>query len=345
MKEDYLPTGTRNRICIAMVFNQLKGARGEEDAEYDEPETIYAIKRAIERKGFETTLIEADINCLQKLKELKERKKEKTVLVFNIAEGTGKGARESQVPVMLEMLGIPYTGSDSSTLAIALDKARTKEILHYYGIPTPRFQVLWNGEEEIGDLRYPLFIKPLLEGSSIGISERSLVKSEDQLRELSRELIKRLKEPLIVEEFLDGREFTVALLGNKPEVLPIIELDFSSLPEEKRFDCFEVKWYLDENKLVCPAHTDTELKGALEKIAIETFRALRCRDLCRIDMRLDEKGEPNVIDVNPLPGLAPDPEENSRFPRACYAAGMSYDEIIWAIIDAAMRRYEGSCYI
>jgi len=334
MRENFLSTETLKKIGI--TCNSLKGERREDDAEYDEPETIESIRRAIERRGFETVVIEADVNCFQTLKE------ENPDFVFNMAEGIGKGARESQIPVMVEMLGIPYTGSDPLTLAIALDKARAKEVLYYYSIPTPGFKVLWDGGEDVGDLKYPLFVKPLLEGSSIGISERSLVKNEQELKELSRELIERLKEPVIVEEFLEGREFTVALLGNKPEVLPIIELDFSSLPEEKRFDCFEVKWYLDDDKLVCPAQIDAELKQRIEETAVKTFRALRCRDLCRIDMRLDAGGVPNVIDVNPLPGLAPDPRENSRFPKACYTAGMSYDEIIWSIVDAAVMRYESS---
>jgi len=328
-----IPEGSR----IGITCNALKGERREEDAEYDEPETIRAIEQAIERRGLETIRIEADLDCFQRLR------KERPDFVFNIAEGIGRGARESQVPVMLEMLDIPYSGSDPLTLAIALDKARTKEILSYYGIPTPRFQVLWNVDDRIDSaLNYPLFVKPLLEGSSIGITERSLVNDEKQLREVSGELIERLREPVIVEEFLEGREFTVAMLGNEPGVLPIIELDFSSLPEEKRFDCFEVKWYLDDDKLVCPARIDKNLKDSIENTAVKTFRALRCRDLCRIDMRLDANGVPNVIEVNPLPGLAPDPKENSRFPKACYTAGMSYDEIIWAVLDAATRRYEGS---
>jgi D-alanine-D-alanine ligase len=333
MKENFSSTTIPRGSRIGITFNSLKGDRSEDDAEYDEPATIDAIRKAIEKSGFETILIEADTNCFQRLKE------ERPDLVFNIAEGIGKGARESQVPIMLDMLGIPYMGSDPLTLAIALDKARTKEVLSYYGIPTPRFQVLWSGEDEIDpDLSYPLFVKPLLEGSSIGISERSFVNNEQQLREITKELIGRLKEPVIVEEFLDGREFTVALLGNEPRVLPIIELDFSSLPKEKRFDCFEVKWYLDDNKLVCPARIDEKLRNDIEKTAIKTFRVLRCRDLCRIDMRLDARGIPNVIEVNPLPGLAPDPKENSRFPKACYTAGMSYDEIIDSVLKGAVER-------
>jgi D-alanine-D-alanine ligase len=340
MKESFSYTKIPEDSRIGITCNSLQGERREEDAEYDEPETIRAIERAIERKGLETIRIEADLDCFQRLRE------ERPDFVFNIAEGVGRGARESQVPFMLEMLGIPYMGSDPLTLAIALDKARTKEILSYYGIPTPRFQVLWNVDDGIDSaLDYPLFVKPLLEGSSIGITEKSLVNDGRQLREVSKELIERLKEPVIVEEFLEGREFTVAMLGNEPRVLPIIELDFSSLPEEKRFDCFEVKWYLDDDKLVCPARIDEGLKRRIERTAIKTFRALRCRDLCRIDMRLDADGIPNVIEANPLPGLAPDPKENSRFPKACYTAGMSYDEIIWAVLDAAVRRYEGSSHI
>lgn len=327
---------------IGFSFNSFNGERKEDFAEYDEIPTINAIKTSLESFGFDVIPIEADLDAFEKFR------KERPDLVFNIAEGIGRGARESQIPMMLEMLGIPFTGSDSTTLAIALDKARTKEILSYYRIPTPRFRVFMDVKDTskvssisgLPRLKYPIFLKPLREGSSIGISVRSLVSNENELKKEVKEIIDRYKQPVLAEEYVDGREFTVALIGNKPEVLPLIELDFSLLPDNApKFDCYEVKWYLDDDKIRCPANIDANLAKKINKIAVKTFKVLDCRDLCRIDIRLDDNGVPNVLDVNPLPGLTPDPKENSRFPKACYTAGMSYKEIIGRILFSAIERY------
>lgn len=327
---------------IGFSFNSFNGERKEDFAEYDEIPTINAIKTSLESFGFDVIPIEADLDAFEKFR------KERPDLVFNIAEGIGRGARESQIPMMLEMLGIPFTGSDSTTLSIALDKARTKEILSYYRIPTPRFRVFRDVKDTskvssisgLPRLKYPIFLKPLREGSSIGISVRSLVSNENELKKEVKEIIDRYKQPVLAEEYVDGREFTVALIGNKPEVLPLIELDFSLLPDNApKFDCYEVKWYLDDDKIRCPANIDANLAKKINKIAVKTFKVLDCRDLCRIDIRLDDNGVPNVLDVNPLPGLTPDPKENSRFPKACYTAGMSYKEIIGRILFSAIERY------
>ena len=328
---------------IGFSFNSFNGERKEDFAEYDEIPTINAIKTSLESFGFDVIPIEADLDAFEKFR------KERPDLVFNIAEGIGRGARESQIPMMLEMLGIPFTGSDSTTLSIALDKARTKEILSYYRIPTPRFRVFRDVKDTskvssisgLPRLKYPIFLKPLREGSSIGISVRSLVSNENELKKEVKEIIDRYKQPVLAEEYVDGREFTVALIGNKPEVLPLIELDFSLLPNNApKFDCYEVKWYLDDDKIRCPANIDANLAKKINKIAVKTFKVLDCRDLCRIDIRLDDNGVPNVLDVNPLPGLTPDPKENSRFPKACYTAGMSYREIIGRILFSAIERYK-----
>ncbi|HJX06275.1 MAG TPA: hypothetical protein VJ461_06205, partial [Candidatus Nanoarchaeia archaeon] len=153
-------------------------------------------------------------------------------------------------------------------------------------------------------------------------------------------------QPALVEEYLDGREFTVAVIGNNPpRVLPIVEVTFDYLPDGiHKFDSYEVKWYWDNptnpvDPIVCPANIDELLKSRIEAVAVNAFKALGCVDLCRMDMRLDETGVPNVIDVNALPGLIPDPAVNSRFPKACYTAGMSYEKIIHTVLSEAMKRY------
>jgi D-alanine-D-alanine ligase len=148
-----------------------------------------------------------------------------------------------------------------------------------------------------------------------------------------------------VEEYIDGREFTIALLGNPPRVLPIVEVDFNNVPNNlPKFDCYEVKWFWDSpsnevESVICPARIDKKIEDSIKKIALYTFKVLGCVDICRIDMRLDKNGIPNVLDVNVSPGLIPDPKENSRFPKACYTAGMTYNEIILSVLEAAMKRY------
>jgi D-alanine-D-alanine ligase len=288
-------------------------------------------------------MIDADEEAFSKLREAKPD------MVFNYAEGIRGESRESQIPIFCEMLGIPYTGSGPLTLAIALDKARTKEILTCYGIPTPKFQVFQKAMDRLKDgLNFPLIVKPVSEGSSKGITNDCLVRNEEQLRKKLRQMIRTYKQPVIAEEFLEGREFTVSLFGNgNPEVLPIVEVCFDDLPEGvNRFDSYEAKWIYDnprsgkhiENMIRCPAEISEQLEREIKKVCMDAYHALGCRDFSRIDLRLDSKGVPNIIEVNPIAGLIPNPKENSRFPKACYTAGMTYEQIIGRILEEGIKR-------
>ena len=158
-------------------------------------------------------------------------------------------------------------------------------------------------------------------------------------------VIKHYNQPALVEEFCEGREFTVGIIGNSPSrLLPIVEITFDHIPAEIHpFDSHEVKWTYDNpesdiDPLICPAPLLPKLRSMIEKIALDTFLALGCDDFCRIDIRLDSNGIPNVLDVNALPGLIPDPRQNSRFPRACFTAGMTYDEMILTMLEAGLKR-------
>ncbi len=333
---------------VGFAFNQKKEADSEEppddQAEFDSPETIHAIKNALESLGHEVVMIEADHNALSKLHASRPD------IVFNIAEGLGGECRESQIPILCEMLGIPYTGSGPLALAITLDKAKTKEILSCYGIATPKFQVFTKPGEPLDPrLRFPFIVKPNCEGSSKGITNDCLVRNEEELREKLRQVTGIYRQPALVEEFLEGREFTVSLIGNgNPEILPIVEVCFDCLPEGiNRFDSYEVKWKYDSpdsgyDLVKCPADIPEQLEKEIKKVCIEAYRALGCRDFSRIDLRLDSKGAPNIIEVNALAGLIPDPMENSRFPKSCYAAGMSYTEIIGRILQEGIKRMKAS---
>lgn len=335
------------KITIALTYNKKRAPKeGEPEdlyAEFDTEQTINAVKNAIESKGNDVVLVEADEDAFLKLKALKN----KIDLVFNIAEGIRGDARESHIPAFCEMLNIPHTASGALTLAITLDKARTKEILSYSNIAVPKFQVFNDENEKLSEnLNFPLIVKPLREGSSRGIRNSNIVNSEKELKSKIKELTENYRQPAIAEEFIEGREFTAAVIENgSPKVLPIVEITFDYLPKHiKKIDSYEVKWIYDNpnskiDPLVCPAELDRETEDKIKKISLDAFNALGCKDWCRIDMRLDKNGTPKVLEVNALPGIMPDPKENSRLPKAAYAAGMSYEQLINTIVGNAIERH------
>jgi D-alanine-D-alanine ligase len=249
---------------------------------------------------------------------------------------------------MLEMLQIPYTGSDPLTLAVCLDKSRAKEILCYHNIPTPQFQKICKSAEiDALHIEYPAIVKPLHEGSSKGIFNSSLVRDRSELERAVATVLDNYAEPALVERFLGGREFTVAMLGNgdRVKVLPIVEIKFDSLPAGVNpIYSFEAKWIWDrsENPLDifdCPARIPQNLRREIESICRDAYATLRCRDWCRIDVRLDENGKPHIIELNPLPGILPNPEDNSCFPKAARAAGMTYSELLNTVLALAAQRH------
>jgi len=309
--------------------------------EFDDEDTVDAIAEALRKGGCKVTKIEADEKAYDKLRRLKPD------IVFNIAEGLSGESRESHIPAMLEMLRIPYTGSGALTLAISLNKALTHQLLHSNGIPSPSFQVFTRADERINKkLGFPLVVKPLLEGSSKGVRSSSLVRDEESLRRQVSWVIKTYNQPVIVEEFLPGREFTVGLIGNgEPMVLPIVEIFLDKLPSgASPLYSYEAKWIWDvpEKPLDifrCPADIPQKLEKEIKHIAIKTFKVLNCRDVCRIDIRLDKNNKPHVLEVNPLPGLIPNPDAHSCLPEAARAASFTYDQLICTILWQALKRY------
>lgn len=310
-------------------------------AEWDSRDTVNAVRDALAE--FHTvTMIEADHNAFEKLKDTKPD------IVFNVAEGFFGVSREAQIPAMLDMLNIPYTGSDPSTLAICLDKARTKEILSFHHIPTPKFLVI----DQVGDLKefalqFPIIVKPNAEGSSKGIFTSSFVKNFADLEIEAERVLNEYDQSALLEEFLPGREFTVAMLGNgrETEVLPIVEINYSEFPEDFiPIYSYEAKWILDtkENPLdvfSCPAKLSLELERKIKNVCLATYKVLRCKDWSRIDIRLDASGEPNIIEINPLPGILPDPKDNSCYPKAARTAGMDYTTLLNKVLFTAAKRY------
>jgi len=310
-------------------------------AECDSDETITAVRDVLAEK-YTVFPVESDDRAYLHLQEIRPD------LVFNIAERLTGPNRESHIPTLCEMLGIPYTGSDPLTLGICLVKSRAKEILSYYGVPNPAFWVVDSPEELPDGIPLPVIVKPLFEGSSKGIRDNSVILSGEDLTVRVREIIGEYRQPVIIERFLTGREFTVGVLGNWPrlDVLPIVEIDHSRLPAgSSPIYSWEAKWVWDvpEKPLQifrCPAPIDAALQASIEDVAIRAWRVLRIRDWARIDVRLDEKGQPHILEVNPLPGILPREEENSCLPKAARIAGYSYSDLIHRVVNAALERID-----
>ena len=312
----------------------------DEFAEWDSAETIAAVEHALSGLG-EVIRLEANEEFPERLRATRPN------IVFNMAEGLHGPNRESHIPAICEFFGIPYSGSDPFTLSLCLDKARTKELLAWHGVPTARFEVVRQSSRvATTSLRFPLFVKPVHEGSSKGITERNYCQTPEELEAQVEFLLERYRQPVLVEEFLPGAEFTCAVLGNgeAARVLPIVGMRFDALPAGALpVYGFEAKWLWDSPErpleiFECPARIDAALRRRIEEVVLHAYRALACRDWSRIDVRLDADGVPNVVEVNPLPGILPDPSDNSCFPKAARAAGMSYDELIQACVRHAAER-------
>jgi D-alanine-D-alanine ligase len=309
-------------------------------AEWDTAETINAVKSALEER-FTVHMIEANEDAFERLRSLRP------AFVFNIAEGLHGVSREAQIPAMLEMLQIPYLGSNPLTLAVCLDKSRAKEILSYHGVPTAQFAVV-STPEELDDVRvkFPVMVKPLHEGSSKGIYNSCVARSVGELEREVSTILGTYHQPALIEEFLSGREFTVGIMGNgdSARALPIVEIKFDALPEGVNpIYSYEAKWIWDQSSdpldiFECPARLSDALREEIETVALDAYRVLGCRDWSRIDVRLDARGKANIIELNPLPGILPNPEDNSCLPKAARAAGLSYTQLINGVLDIAMAR-------
>ena len=312
-------------------------------SEFDSQETVNAIVSALETRGHDVSMVNAGKTNL-----FTHFKKNKVDMVFNIAEGKSGKFRESEIPAILDYLKIPYTGSNTFSLALALNKAFTKKILLAENIPTPRFQVFVKGDEELNpQLKFPMIVKPNCEGSAKGINASNVVKDEAALFKKVKEISQIYKQEALVEEFIEGKELTVGVLENgKARVLPILEIDFSTCVKSgEYFYSWRIKEFQGDTEkgldptFYCPARLDKETEARVKEAALRTHQAVGCFDISRTDIRLDKNNVPYVLEINPLPGL--DPKE-SNFPLMAYAAGMKYEDLINAILLSAKERFYGS---
>jgi len=329
-------------VKVALTYNlKEKDATMPPDyfSEFDSPETIEAIASALHKKGH--TVYPVNINREDVISYFR---KTPVDIVFNIAEGRSGKFRESEVPAILDYLEIPYTGSNTFSLALALNKALTKKILVAENIPTPQFQLFMRGAEELDPrLKFPLIVKPNREGSAKGINSSNVVKDQAALLEKIREVRHTYGQEVLVEEFIEGRELTVGILENGvAAILPILEIDFSDCKKSgEYFYSWRMKEYQGNAELglvpnfYCPAHLDQETEAKINEVALRTHRALGCFDVSRTDIRLTCDNIPYVLEINPLPGLNP---KESNFPIMAYAAGIKYEDIIDSILTNAYQR-------
>jgi len=320
----------------------LKGAisldeASPEDAleEYDSQETVEIIAAALEAAGHSVVMLGGGREFLENILW------EKVDMVFNIAEGRGNSRnRESQVPSVLEMLGIPYTGSDSQCLAICLDKPLAKKLVAAEGVSTPRWQVITD-EEDLGRIPweqfpFPAIVKPAYEGSSKGIRLTSVVDGVSRAQEEVSRLLECYRQPVMVEEFITGDEVTVGIIGNfPPRVVGMMRI----VPRrrEKYFVySLEVKRdYLNLVDYECPPQLSDEVQERISRSSLKVFKILGCRDFARIDFRVSPEGVPYFLEINPLPGLG----TYSDLVIIANKLGWTHKKLINAVLDAALKRY------
>jgi D-alanine-D-alanine ligase len=336
---DYRPARRarpRTKTRVGLIYNLRAptpepNSVDERTAEYDSPETVQAIRQAIESYGHEVVELEAtpELSALLPSSGID--------VAFNIAEGIEGRARESQVPALLELLGVPYTGSDPTAIALSLDKGLAKRLVHQVGLLTPAFVLMATGKERLPKgWSFPAIVKPVAEGSSRGVTHASVVEDEKALRALVAEQSTRYRQAMLVEAYLPGREFTLGVLGERRvRVLPPLEVRFTDASDQHPVYGFDNKFYSKGVELQVPAQVDPALGKELQRVARAAFIALGCRDVGRIDVRLDAAGRVSFIECNPLPGLAP------GFSDLCLianASGMEYRTLIGEILASALRR-------
>ncbi len=322
---------------IGILYNlPIKSGGLDYVSEADVEEELQTIKDSLRKMAIKYRSFSLKDRIEPVIKKLKSYKPD---VVVNLCEAAyGYSQLEMNVAAMLELLRIPYTGSPPIALSLGLNKGLSKDIMKAKGIPTPKYQILDSLKDWKQNIDYPLFVKPIHEDASLGISKESFVRNEAELEKRVKYIIKRYKQQALVEQYIAGRELNVAIIGDKIlKVLPISEILFMNLKEPKIVD-YSAKWIKDSveyknTKPVCPANLPPSLKDKVESFALQAYKALRCRDYARIDIRL-KNNIPYVLEVNPNPDISLD----SGFVRSLKAAGRSFEDFVEEIIFFALDR-------
>jgi len=330
-------------VILYNLFERLgKGEEKDILAEDAILEEIGAVEGAIRFLGHQCFVIAVRDEILTIIHWLKEIHPD---VVFNLCESVyGNSCWEMNIPALLDLFRIPYTGSTALTLGLCQDKGKVKDILMSQGVLTPRYKIFDRGVNHIKGNIFPIIVKPLHEDGSLGISRESVVYDNEALSRQIQYVIEKYQQPALVEEFIDGRELNVGLLETNGKVgaLPISEIDYSEFPEGAPRICgYEAKWMTEtteyqKSKPICPAPLEWVMKKRVEHIAIKVFKLFECRDYARVDMRIDRDGKIYVLEVNPNPDISP----SSGMSRAIKAQGMTYAGFIGGLVERALQRRE-----
>ncbi len=350
----------KKKLKVAVLANlkvnapKWDGMVSDQWDDLDSEKTIAALVDAIRFGGFEAEFFEGNLTIIDKFEIFKPD------ICFNICESHFGDSRESQIPAVLEMLRIPYTGSKVMTLALALDKPMTKRVLTYHDLPTPDFQTFEQADEPLSEtMEFPMFVKPSREGTGMGVSLKSIVNNEHELREQVAYLLDKYKQTVLAERFIDGREVTVGMVGNligpvarrlpdnldSPRIqaglrfLPPLEIDLKPYEETDAVYSNRLKVQLaEELNYICPAPLDDDMVDELNWLAAAAFRVTDCRDVARVDFRLEKNQEwkPYILEINPLPGLSPG---ISDIVIEAAADGIEYTELVLMILQTAIKRH------
>jgi D-alanine-D-alanine ligase len=334
-------------LKVALLYNLSERLqKGEEKdilAEDAIIEEIGAVENAVRTLGHQCFVMAIHDEILTVMHWLQEIRPD---VVFNLCESVyGNTCWEMNIPALLDLFRIPYTGSSPLTLGLCQDKGKVKDILQSQGILTPRYKMFDRGVGPVKGNIFPIIVKPLHEDGSLGISKESVVFDNEALSRQIQYVIEKYHQPALVEEFIDGRELNAGLLESdgKVGVLPISEIDYSEFPEGVPKICgYEAKWMADsieyqKSKPICPAPLEWVVKKRVEHIAVKAFKLFGCRDYARVDIRIDRNGKIYVLEVNPNPDISPE----SGMTRAIKVQGMTYEDFIGALLERALQRKDG----
>jgi len=291
-------------------------------------ETAKAVAKALEKRGYRVSVLPAGQDLLERLQEARPD------VVFNLCTGLANKSQQANVAAMLELSGIPFTGAGMKGHVLGLHKHLAKAIFMCEGINTPAFLVAGQASDLDAGLRFPAILKPTMEGSSVGVTSEGIVRDKNALRSQAERMLLLFQQPILIEEFIRGREVTVGILGRKsPRILPIVEITLPGAgADEDWIYSYEIK-SKDLVKPICPAPLEKRLREEVECAAVAAWRAIGCLDFGRVDIRLDDEGRTWVLEVNTLPGMEPG---YSELPRMAAAAGMSYEDLVETILLSAL---------
>ena len=326
---------------VAVIYNKQKDAEGVlnifgmQNQETYNPETVERVASALEKGGHNVRIIDGNINVIQQLQDFMPRvvQGEQPGMVFNMAYGLQGVSRYTHMPSLLEMLGVPYVGSSPAGHGIALDKVTTKVMVQAAGLPTSPYWVFYDAKQIPDDLPYPVITKPKMEAVSLGIE---VVHNKADLEILIAKLVEEFHQPILVEQFIPGREFAIGLIGNKdPEVFPLLEIDLAGDPNA--IQSLEDKLKKPKNK-ICPADLDEKLANELRRLTKETAKVLGIYDFCRVDYRLDDDGNLYILELNSMASLG----LTGSYVHAAKVAGYTFESMVNRMLDVAVERYFGS---